>query len=231
MLTGYRTSLIEKKPLTSNTYLFTFKLINPQEIEFIAGQYLILKVEGKPRLYSIASSDLKKNTLEFIIQLFPGGLASTYLDNLKIGDIVEFQGPAGQFKLRENDKQKVFLVTGTGIAPVRSILSSNNNQKCRLFWGMKNYSDVYLIDEIVRFNPKICLSREKDLLMIPEDKQKFFDLGYVNACFFKQYNNMTIEQLNNFEYYLCGGRDVVESLRQTLLAKNIPPENIIFEKF
>lgn len=232
MLTIFKTTLTNKKRLVNNTYFFTFKLIDPLEINFIPGQYLILKVQGKPRLYSVASSNFDKNTLEFIIELFPGGLASTYLENIKVGEEVSFQGPLGQFTLKENNKQKVFLVAGTGIAPVRSILISNPQLKLEnylIFWGLKTYKDVFLLEELNRFNLKICLSREQNLNMVPELDRKYFDLGHVDTCYFKNLN--TKYSILNTEYYLCGGKNTVESLRQSLLSKNFPSENIILEKF
>ncbi|KKQ23959.1 MAG: Oxidoreductase FAD/NAD(P)-binding domain protein [Candidatus Roizmanbacteria bacterium GW2011_GWC2_37_13] len=264
MIKNYQTILTNKKQLVNNIYFFKFKLIEPLEISFIPGQYLILKVQGKPRLYSIASSSLEKNTLEFIIELFPGGLASTYLDKLKIGEEVIFHGPAGQFKLRENDKQKIFLVTGTGIAPVRSMLKSTldigglkldkevgnlmledqssnfqsqnpasnfqHQTSIFLFWGLKTYKDVYLFDELKEFNLKICLSRESNLNMILEPDRQYFDLGHVDQVMERQLANYRL-QITDYEFYLCGGRNVVESLRQNLLSKNIPQEYIYFEKF
>jgi len=231
MLTSFKTILTNKKQLINNTYLFTFKLIDPSEINFIPGQYLILKVNGKPRLYSIASSNLVKNQIEFIIEIIPKGLASNYLINLKENDEVIFQGPAGQFILRENDKKKIFLVTGTGIAPVRSMLESYKLQMTnyQLFWGLKTYKDVYLLDELREFNLKICLSREQNLDMISEPDRKYFDLGHIDACLEKILDTKYL--ILNTDFYLCGGRDAVESLRQYLLTKNVSPENVVFEKF
>jgi len=239
MLITYKTILSVKKQLTNNVFLFSFKLIDPSEINFVPGQYLILKVNNKPRLYSIASSNLEKNKIEFIVELVPDGRASTYLANLKEGEEVEFCGPAGQFVLRESDKQKIFLVTGTGIAPVRSIFKSYTLHATRykLFWGLKNYKDTYLLDElkqysniaIKQFEFKICLSREQNLNMIPETDRKYFDLGHIDKCMEKILNSKFL--ILNSEFYLCGSRNVVDSLKQFLLSKNIPPENIVFEKF
>ena len=246
MLLTYKTILSKKIQLNSNTYLYHFDLLEPKEIIFEPGQYVILKVPSDKgpvsRLYSIASSNNNKNSFELIVGLIPGGLASNYLFSLTEKTEVIFQGPAGLFKLRENDRKKIFMVTGTGIAPIRSILISKikdqiskmqiKNQKYYLFWGLKNYKDVYLFNELRQFNNlTICLSREQDLNMISEQDRKHFQIGHVDSCFIKQFNNETMEQLNNYEFYLCGGRLVVESLKQFLLAKNIPLESIIFEKF
>ncbi|MEK7096681.1 MAG: FAD-binding oxidoreductase [Patescibacteria group bacterium] len=245
MLNTYKTILAKKTQLNSNTYLYNFDLLEPKEIIFKPGQYVMLKVPSVrgpvSRLYSISSSNTIKNSFELIIGIIPGGLASNYLFSLKENIEAIFQGPAGLFGLKENDRPKIFLVTGTGIAPVRSMINSEfriKNSEFFLFWGMKNYKDAYLLDElknyelrIANFKFKICLSREQNLNMIPEIDKKYFLLGHVDQCMEKQFNNETVKQWNNFDFYLCGGRLIVESLKQFLLSKNVPLENIIFEKF
>ena len=229
MLTNFETTLSQKTQLSSNVCLFRFDLEEPKEITFKAGQYLILKIpsgEGLvSRLYSIASPDTKKNSFDLTVEIVPGGLASSYLSDLKVKEAVVFQGPAGMFGLKENNRPKIFLVTGTGIAPVKSMLESYQLPvtSYQLFWGLKTYKDVYLLDELKRFNLKICLSREKNLDIIPEKNRKYFEIGHVDKCL--------TENFQNYDFYLCGRRETVESLKQFLLGKNVLQENIIFEKF
>ncbi len=239
MLTNFRTILSQKIQLNSDTYLYHFDLIEPREINFKAGQYLMIKIptdkDPVSRLYSIASSAAEKNSFELIIQIIPGGLASSYLSNLKVKDEIIFQGPAGIFGLKENNRSKIFLVTGTGIAPVRSILNSapiksGQNSELFLFWGLKKYEDIYLLEELKKFNPKICLSREQNLEIIPANDKKYFELGHINSCFEKQILDTKYSILNT-NFYLCGGRKIVESLRLFLINKGVLLENIYFEKF
>jgi NAD(P)H-flavin reductase len=234
MLTILKTKLNEKKLLVNNIYSFSFSVTAPQELNFIAGQYLMLKVPKDAsyvsRLYSIASTPKSKNKFELIVEIVPNGLGSTYLDSIAIGQEVEFMGPGGVFFVKKPEKKKIFLVTGTGIAPVRSMLL-NGMENYELFWGLKTYRDVYLLEDIKPFNPTICLSREENLDQVPEADKKYFALGHVDACFEKKFNNLSADQLNEMEFYLCGGRHVVESLRIGLLAKNVLRENILFEKF
>jgi len=242
MLTTYNTLLTKKTQLNSNTYLYHFDLIEPKEIFFKPGQYVMLKVPSAKgpvsRLYSISSSNTTKNSFELIIGIISGGLASNYLFSLKENTEVTFQGPAGMFGLKENNRDKIFLITGTGIAPVRAMLNSELRiQNSELFWGLKNYQDVYLLEElknyelrITNFKFKICLSREQNLDIVPKEDQKYFELGHVNSCLEKLFPNPYF-LVTNFDFYLCGGRNIVESLKQFLLAKNILQENIYFEKF
>ena len=246
MITDFKTRLLVKKSLSKKVYLFRFLLIQPPTIEFQAGQYLILKLKKNdsfiPRLYSIASSPFEKNFFELVVELVEGGLASTYLSNLKENDEVVFSGPAGLFNLKNTGKPIIFFATGTGIAPYRSMIyqlqKSNFKQKTYLFWGMRFFEEVYLFDEwknIAEKNPnfsfKICLSREKNLDKIDKENQKYFALGHVNDGFEKQILQPNLAQLNDFDYYICGAKEVVESLKNYLGQKGIKDENIYFERF
>ena len=246
MLSIYKTILSKKSKLNSSTYLYHFDLFEPKEIIFKPGQYIILKVPLEKgyifRLYSISSSNTEKNSFELIVETVLGGLGSGYLSSLKEGVEVNFQGPAGMFELKKNERDKIFMVTGTGIAPILSmikseLLISNFQFSMKLFWGLKNYKDVYLLNElksyklkVASFDFKICLSREQNLDMIPEEDKKYFFLGHIDSCFEKLFtNHYSLITVN--EFYLCGGRNIVESLKQFLLSKNVPKESIIFEKF
>jgi len=247
MLILYQTQFTKKINLAGNVYLFEFSLIEPKEISFLAGQYLILLVPSKgetiSRLYSIASPPWQKNSFELVVELVDLGVGSTYLKNLKIGDKVLFKGPAGMFTLKESSKNKVFFATGTGIAPIRSMIMESQNSPSDLefksqkflFWGLRKKEDVYFFEDFKKikeedknFEFKICLSKETSLSKVESD---FFSLGHVDYVFEKELYPKIKETIFDFEFYLCGGRGVVESLRQFLLQKNIPQSAIFFEKF
>ncbi len=241
MLNKYFTELAEKKQLTADVYSFKFRLKNGQKLDFTAGQYLILSIpqsqeEELKRLYSIASSADDKDSFELLVKIFPEGKAGIYLTNLNLGTEVIFTGPAGLFNLQQNKSNLFFLATGTGIAPILSILRTLSNRqppitdrKITLYWGLPKLADVYLFDQLLKmteklpnFNFKICLSRENDLKGIREESKRFFSLGRINSV-------LTVIQ--DGDYYLCGSPAVVDSLKNELLQKGISLEKINFEKF
>src|SRR3989338_4572013 len=105
------------------------------------------------RLYSILTPPTEKEHFDIVVEIFPTGLASQYLLQLKEDEEVIFQGPAGVFILKENDRPKIFLATGTGIVPMMSILQTNCQKlgaKCNmtLFWGLPTHKDLYLFNEL-----------------------------------------------------------------------------------
>ncbi|MDO8610905.1 MAG: FAD-binding oxidoreductase, partial [bacterium] len=195
----------------------------------------------------IASSTAQKNSFELLVHIMTGGKAGMYLSNLKINDLVQFQGPAGIFTLRESERDKVFLSTGCGIAPIRSILKSiiyHPSTRYFLFWGFSTFKDVYIYDELKRikaqnpnFNFTICLSRETNLDMIPVEDRKHFMLGHITDGFNKflelplQGEQVTSYKLQESDFYLCSRREVIDSLKIYLASIGALKEQVYFEKF
>jgi NAD(P)H-flavin reductase len=75
------------------------------------------------------------------------------LYGLRIGDEVRFKGVAGMFYLRGAPGRDVlFVATGTGIAPIRSmlldLLDRNDGRTATLFWGVRSERDLYYQDEL-----------------------------------------------------------------------------------
>lgn len=249
MMQSYQLELINKQQLTHDIVKLCFKDRNGKRFEFIPGQYMIMTIPLQPqgeikRLYSMASAPIDKTTIEFIVQIIPGGAGSTYLGSFNIGDNVIAQGPAGLFKVQNTRKPKVFMATGTGIAPVRSIIQSLQNPQSSyydpqiptyVFWGVPKLEDVYLRNELKvlsatnnNFIYRICVSRETDLSSVYGSDKQSFSLGRINvACgdFFQKQADK-----HAFEYYLCSGKEIVESMKQYLIQQGVKEENIFSEK-
>jgi NAD(P)H-flavin reductase len=146
------------RDLTHDVRELELTLRDPKEITFKAGQFISFEVpkEGVPHLvsrpYSIASPPSITDRVTLVFNLVAGGPGSTYLYSLREGDTVRFKGPAGSFYLREDpSKQLLFVATGTGVAPLRSMLLTrldrNSGQPVSLFWGLRYERDLYYQDE------------------------------------------------------------------------------------
>lgn len=235
----FHTNLLDKKTLPGDVDLLRFS--TPPGFSFTAGQYVVLTVPHEvlpvKRLYSIASPSIEPSYFELLIKRVAGGLASNYLQNLVVGQSLEFQGPAGQFSLKETPADKVFLSTGTGLAPVRSMLLSNpaHKQQFHLFWGLPNLGELYLFDELKTlalrdplFSFSIHLSREQNLDAISKENQHYFSLGRINTGI----DRLILSQpQNSLEYYICGRREMVESTREYLYSQHIDKERVFFERY
>lgn len=245
MISNFETHLVKKTEITANTFILGFQIDSNEALDYRPGQYVILLVpvtgQAYPtrRLYSIFEVSPEKNYFELLVEFIPGGLGSEYLKKGVINDKINFQGPAGLFTLREaKDRPVYFLATGTGIAPIyqlaAELLKTNSKAKATLLFGLKNHKDIYLYDQLKNLQTnrqnfifKVCLSREATLDAVGLDDKNNFTLGRVTSELDKVNNNDLIKS----QFYVCGGKSTVESIRQYLEGRGVPKEQIFFERF
>ena len=94
-----------------------------EPFDFAAGQYLSVRYGNRTRAYSIASSPSREET-ELCIRRVPEGKLSPRLcDELSVGDRLAIRGPSGHLLLEDvSSRDMAFLATGTGVAPMKSMI-------------------------------------------------------------------------------------------------------------
>ena len=93
--------------------------------KFRAGQYLrVIMADGDSRNFSMANPPHESDSAELHIRHVPGGrFSEKVLASLAKGDKLEVEIPFGEFFLRDGSaKPIVFVATGTGFAPIKSIV-------------------------------------------------------------------------------------------------------------
>ncbi len=125
-------------------------------VRFAAGQYVNVLLEGGVRRsYSIANAPETEGVIDLVFHIrhSPGGLFTDYVfQRIKERDRWSIEVPLGTFFLREeSDKPIIFLASGTGYGPIRSILLNALRRNVRrpmvLYWGGRRHTDLYMIDE------------------------------------------------------------------------------------
>jgi len=127
------------------------KLPANERLQFLAGQYIdfLLKGGGR-RSFSMANAPHADELIELHIRHVAGGSFTDHVfGKLKERDILRFEGPLGSFFLREDSpRPAVFVASGTGFAPIKSILESAFHRKLErpmvLYWGGRRPRDLYL---------------------------------------------------------------------------------------
>jgi len=126
---------------------------------FVPGQWLSVKAntpegEEMTRAYSIASPPAENGHLALCLNRVHDGYMSNYLCSLDAGAEVSFQGPFGNFILHPPVRDTLFVATGTGIAPLRSmlhwLLAEHDRHRGRQFWllfGARRKQDIYYREE------------------------------------------------------------------------------------
>lgn len=230
--------VIKIKPLTHDVKEIALELINPPKVIFKAGQYIAIEVtemhNGKARQnnrpYSIVSPPEEDRVIKMCVNLVPGGPGSSRLHALKVGDELTFLHPFGYFTINVNSETPLlFVATGTGIAPIRSMIDHLINQgierPMQLVWGLRSEGDLYYQEDFA----------------ILSQKYPFFEwvttLSQARGNWRGAQGRVT-EYLKNhpFEYenreaYLCGNMDMIREVRTMLLDRGMTKRAIHFEKF
>lgn len=120
---GHTLEALQERYLRAYPSLIRFTVETDAPIDFVAGQYICVRYGGTTRPYSIANSPTD-GTIEFCIRRVPGGrLTSELVETLSVGDTVTLRGPYGDFVMEPpSNRDLVFLATGTGVAPFRSMI-------------------------------------------------------------------------------------------------------------
>tara|TARA_Y100000034_G_scaffold126497_1_gene177815 strand:+ start:1149 stop:1832 length:684 start_codon:yes stop_codon:yes gene_type:complete len=216
----------EIKQLTSDAKLFKFAI--PEGFSFEPGQYvsMILDKDGERirRPYSIASVP-NKDYFELCIKIMSESISSKVVDSLKVGDKVNFIGPLGSFKVNSGSKDIVFVSIGIGITPFRSmikdLLDKGFERKIVLITGYKFEEDVLFEEEFKDLEEKYDNFEYYNILSREGDEK-----GYVQELV-----EENIDKLKSSDFYLCGLKEMVNSMKELLLEKGILKEDIYFEDY
>jgi ferredoxin-NADP reductase len=230
--------LTEIQNCTPTVKNFVFEV--PEGFDFTPGQFVtaIIPVEGleKPirRSYSIASSPRKQGSMDLCIKLVENGPGSTHFFKMKQGEKLSFIGPMGLFVLKEKDQKQdiVFIATGTGIAPFRSmaqsVLPNGYKNNMTLLTGVRYEEEVLFPEELKQLEKKHSNFTWKSIVSRPKQADYPGEKGRV-----QQLVDQYVPEPQDFKgsFYLCGLSPMINQTQQQLLEKGFPKENIHFEKY
>ena len=204
---------------------------------FVAGQWLSLK-HNKPdgeeitRAYSIASPPNGGNSFALCMNRVQDGFMSNFLCDMKEGDEIQCQGPFGDFILRPPLRDTVFIATGTGIAPFRSMLhwllddeTRHQSKQLSLVFGNRTEKDIYYHDEFVKLAEQHANFHY--LPTLSRGGPRWTGLrGYV------QEHVPTIAQgRTDMHAYVCGLDKMVKANRELLKGMGWDRKSILYEKY
>jgi len=160
-----RATLVAKTALTPTIWRLDFALDQP--IRFVPGQYVKLRVAPYEwRDYSIASAAGERFTL--LVSTRTGGDGSLYAAAVQPGAATEVEGPFGGYRLERNAHRKVFVATGTGLAPFlpmfESMATTGELQSAELYFGCRTGAeDVTRALAPLPGRATVCASRDDGL--------------------------------------------------------------------
>jgi Na+-transporting NADH:ubiquinone oxidoreductase subunit F len=217
----------------------------PDWNNFDMWKYVSKVTEPVIRAYSMANYPEEKGIIMLNIRIasppphlpnVPPGEMSSWLFNLKPGDIVVISGPYGEFFAKETDNEMVFIGGGAGMAPMRSHIFDQlkriHSKRNTTFWyGARSLSEAFYTEEFDRLqkeNPnfKWYLGLSEPL---PEDNWAG-PVGFIHQILLDDYlkNHPAPEDC---EYYLCGPPLMNSAVLKLLDDMGVEEENIMFDDF
>lgn len=214
---------------TPTTKRFWVEVEDVESLDFRAGQFVVMdlpigeKRRERWRSYSIANAPDGSNVLEFCIVLLEGGKGTTwFFEEVEVGTPIRMKAPSGMFYLPEKiETDLVFICTGTGVAPFRSMIQDLHAQKkshrsIHLIFGTRYAEGILyrkefekLMEEMPGFRFDVALSREENELDFPFGVRQ----GYVHTVYLERYKTVFADH----HFYLCGWQNMIDEAIENLI--------------
>lgn len=224
--------LIESSEIAPEVRHFVFEVPEVEKFTFVPGQFVsmnqIINEKKITRPYSLASAPNETNRFELCLNLVHEGLLSPRLFAMQPGDTIEIRPPLGMFVLRNPPREAVFIATGTGIAPFRSILKGHldeTSQAFTLVFGVRHESHLMYraeFEEMARMHPHF---RFLPTLSRPTESWSGRS-GHVQA-----HLQEAIGERRDIDVFLCGLKLMVDDVRNILKEMGFDRKQILFEKY
>ena len=151
----------------------------------------------------------------------PGGQFTDHVfGKMKEKDILRFEAPLGTFFLREeSEKPIVFVASGTGFAPIKSIIEYAMHKEITrpmtLYWGGRRPHDLYMNDIAQKWAEEFGTFFDYVPVVsdaLPEDEWKGRG-GFVHHAVMEDFPDLSGHQV-----YACGVPIMVDSARADFIA-------------
>lgn len=203
-------------------------------IKFIAGQFmrvtLFFKGREEIRHLTISNSPTEKGYYEFTKKITNSNFSKA-LERLKVGDHVLIKLPFGSFTVNLDNTKIAFLSGGIGITPIISMCKYMNDIKSKnniiLIYGNRTEQDIAFkdeLDDIQRNNKNFKIVYTLDFKDNLQWQGRF---GLINK-------KMIVEEIPDYLercFYICGSRQMVNSMENILKKLNVSNDDIKKENF
>jgi CDP-4-dehydro-6-deoxyglucose reductase len=228
-----RVQKLEK--VADDVMIVQLKLPANERLQFLAGQYIdFLLKGGERRSFSMANPPHADEFIELHVRHVAGGSFTDHVfGKMKERDILRLEGPLGSFFLRdESTKPIVFVASGTGFAPIKSILESAFKRGVMrpmvLYWGCRRPKDLYL-----NHLPQKWAQEHANFRYVPVISEGVAEdawtgrTGFVHRAVLDDFPDLT-----GYQVYACGVPIMVDSARRDFTTlRGLPEDEFYADSF
>lgn len=232
-IADFRGTITRIEDLTPTIKGVWVALDQPEAFRFQAGQYVNLRIDGRPDLtrpFSIANAPQDAQTVELNIRHVPGGAATSFIhDHLKVGDAVIVAGPYGRFFVRKSRTTPLlFLAGGSGLSSPRAMIHDLLAEGCEkpitLVYGARTRAELYYHDEFVAL-----AEAHASFAYLPTLSEGSWDgaSGFVHEAAARRFDN----DFRGHTAYLCGPPLMIDACISALIQGRLFERDIFLERF
>lgn len=199
---------------------------------FRPGQYAdVVLRDGTRRSYSMANAPDDEGRIEWHIRRMEGGRFSPHAyDKLKARDLLRIEGPFGSFALRSGTAPVVLLASGTGYAPIASMLKVHADELAArgavLYWGGRRLPDLYAVSSLAQWE-----AEHPGIRLVPVLSDADADWagrrGLVHEAVLADRPDLV-----GHEVYACGNPLMIDAARRDFTARGgLDPANFLSDAF
>ncbi len=194
--------------------------------------------------YSVANLPERDGVIRFNVRVAtppagvdcPPGIGSSWVFQLKPGDMVQGVGPYGDFRIKPSQREMVYLGGGAGMAPLRSHIShllevEKTQRKITFFYGARSLQEAFYTEYFDQ------LAAEHDnftfhlVLSEPLDSDQWTGLGGFVHQSAKDHYLDQCDDVKRLEFYLCGPPQMIDSTTGMLKEMGVQEERVAYDAF
>jgi Na+-transporting NADH:ubiquinone oxidoreductase subunit F len=165
------------------------------------------------------------------------GICSSFIFSRKPGDKVTISGPYGEFFLKDNNNEMMFIGGGAGMAPMRSHLFhlfhtvKETGKKVSFWYGARSWREVFYFEEFMDIQKRFPNFSFHLALSDPQPEDNWTGAkGFIHQVIYDQYLGKHDEP-EEIDYYLCGPPMMNSAVNKMLYDLGVPDENVLFDDF
>ncbi|MBI3029121.1 MAG: hypothetical protein HYY64_06390 [Candidatus Rokubacteria bacterium] len=206
-------------------------MLEPGDFPFEAGQWVSVPLGPKTvRAYTIASTPAGRSQITLCADVTPGGIGSRWFRALAPGQVVEFKGPTGGFVFNRADPRRpLFVAEEIGIVPIHSIL-----------WDLYQTGFGRSATLIYWARDPSWLAYDAEFSLLARRYPPFEYLPVVREAVGAWQGEKgeapdvverRVASIAGLIAYVSGGGEMINEVRQVLMAKGMDRKAVKWEKF
>ncbi|MDX1957019.1 MAG: iron-sulfur cluster-binding domain-containing protein [Leptospiraceae bacterium] len=221
-----RASILKITKETEDTKTLVLN-VNRNWKKFQAGQHIpvTVEIEGRrvTRFYSISSSEMEAYP-SITVKKQAGGVVSNFIhDHLKKRDMIEIGEASGNFCLKTFDENLLFIVGGSGITPVYSILKTHlsklKDKKITLIYFSRTKEEIIFFEQLNSLEDKFSNLKIHHVLTHEEKA------GFRTSFLSKDLLETLVPDYQDRLTFLCGPETLQNVTKELIHSNRLISEN------